>query len=173
MHRYTPGRWRRAWESVRRTVSPDSHPSPHPESSRSFTPRVLSDTLPWYFQAPWHVPKTRMETAWLFYTYSITPSMWTLDALAADDMVQNASVLWRQFNLYVHFVQQETTLKEQIGVYSTNHVDGITRGRERLACFQSRIAICVESDAVHAIGLVVVVQSRRQLRLFSAPTVAE
>ena len=39
--------------------------------------------------------------------------------------------------------------------------------------FQSRIAICVENDAVHAIGLVAVVQSRRQLRLFSVPTVTE
>jgi len=79
----------------------------------------------------------------------------------------------RQFNLYVHFVQQVTILKEHKGVYSTDHVDGITGGRERLARFQSRIAICVESDAVHAIGLVAAVQSRRQLRLFSVPTVAE
>ena len=100
--------------------------------------------------------------------------MRTLDALAAGDMVQNVPCTSSQFNLYVHFVQQVTTLKEQICVYSTDHVDGIIGGRESLARFQSRIAICVESDAVQcpyddAIGLVVVVQSRRQLRLFSAP----
>jgi len=45
----------------------------------------------------------------------------------------NGSNVIRQFNLYIHFVQQVTTLKEQIGVYSTDHVDGITGGRERFA----------------------------------------
>jgi len=53
-------------------------------------------------------------------------------------------------------------------MYYTNHVYGVACGRERFASFQSQIAICVENDAVHAIGLVVVVQSRRQLQLLAS-----
>jgi len=69
---------------------------------------------------------------------------------------------------------QATTLKEHIGVYYTYHVDGVTGGRQRfVSFFESQIAICVESDAVHTIGVVLLVQSRRQLWLFSVPTVAE
>jgi len=61
----------------------------------------------------------------------IAPSMRTFDALAAGDMVPNASVYFVSLIFTFSFVQQVTSMKKQIGVYFTYHVDGITGGRER------------------------------------------